>query len=469
MSQDIHGNYWNVFRNTVAYTDSAACELIDNSIDAGATRVDVSFSGGARGRFVIKDNGAGCDDLESIFRLGGSPKQGGSGRYGVGAKGSMAYFGSAFDVVSVCGGVKRRLTWDTDKDIASGEWKNGMKVHKPQETTEPSGTSITIFRPHTKRVAGASIVGDLSQLLEPAIRGGVSVIYNGEEIEPFKYEWESSCIKEDGAIFGQRYTMWAGIADSSIITDHCGWHVEKNARCLRAYINSRAGLAGNDRILVRVKLHQTDHSKNEWALDPYTKANLSDESLYQELRSRISVFVQPIVGSLDQSKKTVRLEQIRLSIKSGLNELLKKKDGGDASFSSGAGDDSEVSGSGGNHSGGGGGGGGKGRSEQKGTATEGDDYQSCPPSRPRGIDIEYNDLDLAYDYRYSDGNLVALVSRKFAGSGGDAAHSFRVLVALALELYQRTIDEDIFTSIEYHQDQPNRWVSLVANELKGLV
>lgn len=466
MSDDIHGNYWLSLGNTVEEADGAICELADNSVDAGATRIDIQFRGSrtGKGKFVIKDNGSGCDDLERMFMLGASDKAGdSSGRYGFGLKGSVAYFGRIIKVKSVRLGVERSLVWDTSKDIETGVWKAGLHVGEELFSDEPNGTTIEITSNHTPRTAGGSLDELIAQQLSPAIEKGIVVTYNGNELEPFEYKWSESVTVED-EVFGDKCVITAGIADSSVKTSHCGWHVRKNARVLKRYLNSKKGLGGNERILVRVKLIQSDHSKHEWQLDPVSKSFLADKDQYEELGSRIASAADSFVNSENDSKASARIDGIISSIGAGLNELLKKG----TSF---GGDDGGEDGSihGGNSSGGGGQcdkGGKAGEGSAASDSKPGDKYDHRDPTRPSGIVVKRNTSEIVYSYRLNDGTLELEASRKFQGSGGDSVHGWRFAFASALAEYASTLDTELIKGLKYSKDEHALYITKVISLLK---
>jgi hypothetical protein len=107
---------------------TALADLIDNSIAAGALRVDVSFTwAGAASRVTIADDGSGmtADQLEKAMRLGDrSPLDprlpGDLGRFGLGLKTASFSQCRRLTVVSRREGTTSCLRWDLDEIAAAG-------------------------------------------------------------------------------------------------------------------------------------------------------------------------------------------------------------------------------------------------------------------------------------------------------------------------------------------------------------
>jgi len=108
------------FRGIVSYIRArdfsmhkAIFELIDNSVDAGATHISIVQEEG--GHLAIIDNGNGFHDLSAAFTLGHSDKDDKIGRYGIGMKDSCIRYSVSTEVRS--NGKRLLIPW---KDIISG-------------------------------------------------------------------------------------------------------------------------------------------------------------------------------------------------------------------------------------------------------------------------------------------------------------------------------------------------------------
>ena len=128
-------------------------ELISNSYDADATKVDIKIS---QERLILRDNGAGMDrtDLENYFMLGYSEKQGDRktrklrrytiGKFGIG-KLSMHVICNRCKITTRKNGLQRTLILDFGKILAHkiiGEEKINV-VESP--TKDEDGTTIELL------------------------------------------------------------------------------------------------------------------------------------------------------------------------------------------------------------------------------------------------------------------------------------------------------------------------------------
>lgn len=114
----------------VGYTlETAIADLIDNSITAGASRVDLLFSGEGEGYVAVLDDGAGMSSSEAqnAMRLAGKSSLTGRaandlGRFGLGLKTASISQCRDLTVVSKKDGQLHGYRWDLDYLIQTGTW-----------------------------------------------------------------------------------------------------------------------------------------------------------------------------------------------------------------------------------------------------------------------------------------------------------------------------------------------------------
>lgn len=114
----------------VGYTlETAIADLIDNSITAGASRVDLLFSGEGQQYVAVIDDGAGMTSLEAqnAMRLAGKSSLSGRavndlGRFGLGLKTASISQCRDLTVVSKKDGELHGYRWDLDYLIRTGTW-----------------------------------------------------------------------------------------------------------------------------------------------------------------------------------------------------------------------------------------------------------------------------------------------------------------------------------------------------------
>ncbi len=204
----------------IGYKSSATAldELIDNSIQAGATRVDVAFgySGSSTSKpnqIAIMDNGHGMDPemIRASVMWGGTHREGdreGFGRYGYGLPSSCVSQGRRFTVYSVpAGGTLHKVTLDIE-ELGAGNYQadDGRVVvpayeqanlpqwleqyRKQQEGSEQleSGTIVVIDRlDRLNWVTATALERNLMQHFGLTYRNNlraVELYVNGKQVEP---------------------------------------------------------------------------------------------------------------------------------------------------------------------------------------------------------------------------------------------------------------------------------------------
>lgn len=114
----------------VGYTlETAVADIIDNSITAGADRVDVRFTTIPEPRIAIVDNGPGMDQeaLSLAMKLAGRPPSHGRepydlGRFGLGLKTASLSQARSLTVATKQGQALRAVRWDLDHLATTGRW-----------------------------------------------------------------------------------------------------------------------------------------------------------------------------------------------------------------------------------------------------------------------------------------------------------------------------------------------------------
>ena len=114
----------------VGYTlETAIADIIDNSITAGADRVEVRFTTIPEPRIAIVDNGSGMDQatLSLAMKLAGRPPSYGRqpydlGRFGLGLKTASLSQARSLTVATKQGQAPRAVRWDLDHLAATARW-----------------------------------------------------------------------------------------------------------------------------------------------------------------------------------------------------------------------------------------------------------------------------------------------------------------------------------------------------------
>ena len=142
-------------RDTGYDFDTALCDIVDNSIDAGATEIDININMDDDGVLItVADNGCGMDrdTLIKGMQYGGGDKDDPKrlGKFGLGLKTASTAFCRKLSVITRNKSDSKLLkaTWDLDHVESAGEWELllGGASKTDQDTLEEtaSGSSGTI-------------------------------------------------------------------------------------------------------------------------------------------------------------------------------------------------------------------------------------------------------------------------------------------------------------------------------------
>lgn len=124
----------------VGYTlETAIADIVDNSITAGATQVDIRFAASPQARIGIIDNGSGMDEVELVqaMRLAGRPPStvrgpNDLGRFGLGLKTASLSQARSVTVISKQGADLKAVQWDLDHLATTGRW--ALQILNASET-----------------------------------------------------------------------------------------------------------------------------------------------------------------------------------------------------------------------------------------------------------------------------------------------------------------------------------------------
>jgi hypothetical protein len=115
-------------RDTGYTFTTAVADIVDNSVSAGATKIQISLDVDFRMNpvFMIADNGGGMDkdELKNAMAYGSSrrPDPKSLGKFGMGLKTASSSFCRQFTVISRKNGVLSLSQWDLDVIIRDDEW-----------------------------------------------------------------------------------------------------------------------------------------------------------------------------------------------------------------------------------------------------------------------------------------------------------------------------------------------------------
>ncbi|CAM3857311.1 ATP-binding protein [Vreelandella rituensis] len=190
-----------IIREQAGSPDKAIAELIMNSVDAGATRVDITFEDGT---LTIKDDGRGFSSREEIlqvFETFGLPHEEGDaiyGRFRVGRGQIMVYGKVSW----------RSGHYEMVADLA-GEVEN-FGYHLQEHDTFAEGCTVTVtgttdpYKPYSLPHSSKSLERDLAEMVAYV---AVPVTFNGTVINtlPSQADWTD---EDDHAFYSLNRTDW---------------------------------------------------------------------------------------------------------------------------------------------------------------------------------------------------------------------------------------------------------------------
>lgn len=185
-------------------------ELVDNSLDAGATEIDIKIN---QQRIEVRDNGRGCDSIKRILRLGEYGERIGStvsGYFGQGAATAAMALGRIIEIETIADRIKRSVKLDWNKQRESGSWVG--PAPKAEVTKEPSGTAIILsgLKKPTAPKSITAVKTHIQRIFTPGIKNGCNILINGELIAPLKFHPLHEAVEIEGEFEGRHYNLRFG-------------------------------------------------------------------------------------------------------------------------------------------------------------------------------------------------------------------------------------------------------------------
>ena len=184
---------------------NALLELIDNSVDEGATTINVIES---EGDLIIEDNGRGFKDIGAALVIGKSTKDKKIGRFGVGLKDACIKYSNTTIIES--NGVRVTVPWKEMIDETHGD-----DIEDPEKIEMESLTRIILqeFRPKYNRSIEAK---DIRRTYQPIIeRGDLEISITGKKLEPLPLPAFTERMSESLVFDGKMVMIEGGIYASN--------------------------------------------------------------------------------------------------------------------------------------------------------------------------------------------------------------------------------------------------------------
>jgi hypothetical protein len=234
VTQDFAGGIRDM-RNRKFPLQGALLELIDNSVDEGASNVDIRLDGAD---LIIEDDGNGFKNIESALRIGESFKSGKIGRYGVGLKHTCARYSNTTTIESQ--GCRVSVPW---AEMATG--RHDGDLGDPQKIQDDGKTRV-ILEDFRSCYSGAILTDDIRRTYQPLITRGVLMItVTGTKQDPLALPSFTETIESEIEFDGRTAKISGGIfpPNDPARSTWKGYHPYYNDRLIG---NGKITSMGND-------------------------------------------------------------------------------------------------------------------------------------------------------------------------------------------------------------------------------
>jgi Histidine kinase-, DNA gyrase B-, and HSP90-like ATPase len=315
------------YRNNNVRLSVLCGEAVDNSFDAGATRVDIKITNDT---ILFKDNGVGVtnDRISSLCRLGDHAAMSTTalGRYGIGIKEQSCAAGDVFRIRSRSADGLMRFGIDWGNLAKSGSWEVPDPIWSDDKGATFTEVQISRLRSPPKSAQVKKLKTDLERIFQPAIVSGSIITLNDETLHPVKDPPMKNVIEQTIEFDGDKYvSLRAGILKDPSNNSLNSVHVSYKHRVImpQSIFGCGDGV-GASFIFARVVLH------GDWGLGK-NKTEITDQ-YKDELENRLYEILAPILESGRKTSMTARVSEATDALNGMLPDVLrpakieKKKD-----------------------------------------------------------------------------------------------------------------------------------------------
>lgn len=197
-------------------------EIIDNSIDAKASRVIVTFGTLKAKTLVVEDDGVGCGDVAVMLTEGKRHSHGidSMGRYGLGLKNAAHCMWGQMDIKTRHEGIAHKICADWEQMKASGKWEIPAATKFP--TNDPSGTILTFTRMRKEAPHGfGSLIDELRYIFTPGLLRGIQIQFilprnKRELLKPYEWPQLEDTIEDTFTVDGKGVRLRGGIVKEGV-------------------------------------------------------------------------------------------------------------------------------------------------------------------------------------------------------------------------------------------------------------
>jgi hypothetical protein len=300
----------------------ALAELVDNSFDAGASRVAIKCS--SRHRLVsISDDGHGVKDVLSLVTLGMHDEQPTTtlGMYGIGAKDAWFSISEEIRIETVRNGIRTTLSANWQDILKSNDFECADPVSVPVPIEQPNGTTITFPLRKGRNQPSPDAFDRLRFIFTPALARGQQIVRTGDgdarrALEPVKLPPLQEAVRSQFDIDGKQVEIDIGILPENERMIHGPFWMQYGHRIIDS--NSiGAGQYSTLRVGGTITLGKGwSLTKNKDDLTEQNKARLADA---------IFARIEPLLQKGERLAESVESQALRSALESVLNDSIKGK------------------------------------------------------------------------------------------------------------------------------------------------
>lgn len=310
--------------------DAVIKELVDNSFDWKATKVEIN---GSTTGITVSDNGRGISNIEQALRFGESESEHKRlGRFGIALKKGPARLARFLNIRTQNKRESINLEVDWLALERSSQWSLDSDI-KPA-SSKLTFTEVEMLGIYNYRISGwKDLPAKLSATFAPALRDGKQILFDGVPLTAPPEPLLEEKIEASGYAGGRSFTVRAGLRPENGDGGSLGVSVEYLHRVVTKEWTPKFLLRCSlRRFVASVTLIDGDTEESHWSLNNF-KDDI-DEEQQAELEAALELILKPLIDRIKDETHNLRiktLEQRLVNVIFGQGKdtyLRKDKDGG---------------------------------------------------------------------------------------------------------------------------------------------